>query len=425
MIATARAAFLLSLVAATASAQILETEVWTGALSVRDGQLQISDLTNISKEHPGYDNQPAFFPDGKTLVYSSRATDVDDTGLGVNAVLVDLTTGTARTLPDARGFSPTPTADGRQLMVLRQGGVWLHDLDGKEIRALTDTTEAGYFTPFDDRQWALFMNDKERRIVIYDPKTKTLETMATGATTAPYRIPGQRAVSFAATNVLHRLDLKTRKVETLATIPFPTGGHHVWTSRGTLLIASGQTIYEWSPSSPEVWSPVYRAGHPDLQGITRIALSPRGDRIALVSTPRDETVIRNSRAESNRMIAAHRADFAARLFRTDATVTTAMGKVRTGREAIEKSLAEQFTTRPDVVYVRTPESIEISRSDNAASERGTWTGRWTAPSGPVDLRGNYSAVWRRDLSATGARTWTIQTELFVPLDCTGGGCGER
>ena len=30
-----------------------------------------------------------------------------------------------------------------------------------------------------------------------------------------------------------------------------------------------------------------------------------------------------------------------------------------------------------------------------------------------------------DISATGARTWTIQTELFVPLDCTGAGCGDR
>jgi len=48
-----------------------------------------------------------------------------------------------------------------------------------------------------------------------------------------------------------------------------------------------------------------RIRYPELQGLTRIALSPRGDHIALVSTPRDETIIRDSRAASNQALAAH------------------------------------------------------------------------------------------------------------------------
>jgi hypothetical protein len=314
-------------------------------------------------------------------------------------------------------------------MVLRQGRVWLHDLDGKELRALTDTDTAGYYTPFDDRTWALFMNDKDRRIVVYDPKTKKMDTMATGAMTAPYRIGKDRAASFVAmrgdNRVLHRLDLKTREVQNLATIPFPTGGHHVWTPRGTLLIASQATIYEWNPAKPAEWTPVYRSFHPDLRNITRIALSPKGDRIALVSIPSDEVIIRNTRAESNRWIAAHRADRVACLFQTNGTVTTAAGRHRDGREAIEASIGEQFVTRPDVTYVRTPESIEISKSDPSAFERGTWTGGWTAGAGPVAMRGQYAAVWRRETSGgTGAPVWTLLSEVFVPLECEGA-CGSR
>ncbi|MEA2489750.1 MAG: hypothetical protein QOH21_1542 [Acidobacteriota bacterium] len=417
------------LLAAAAQAQINETEVWVGSLAVRHGELAISDLRNISGNHAGYDNQPAFFPDGNTLLYAKQIDNLDDTGLGVQAQLVDLASGATRALGDAHGFSPTPTTDGKQLMLLRQGRVFLHDLAGKEVKPLTDTNDAGYFTPFDDRTWVLFLNNPERPILIYDTRTGGREGMATHATTAPYRIPNARAVTFVAEEdskrVLRKLDLKTKTVTTLATIPFPSAGQHTWTIRGSVLIASGPTIYEWRPELPNLWQPVYRAEHPDLQGITRIALSPRGDRIALVSTPRDEVVIRNSRAESNRMLAAHRADLASRLFANEATVTAGSGQHYDGRDAIEKSLADRFAKMPGVVYVRTPESIDVSRSDAAASERGAWTARWTTAGGPIEMRGHYSAVWRREISqVTGARSWTIHSEIFVPLDCTGA-CDRR
>lgn len=107
--------------AAAASAQILTTEVWVGDLDFRDGHFAVSNLVNVSNDHPGYDNQPAFFPDGATLVYTTQAGEMEDSGLTVHAVLWK--NGTATPLPDARGFSPTPTADGKQLMILDRKSV--------------------------------------------------------------------------------------------------------------------------------------------------------------------------------------------------------------------------------------------------------------------------------------------------------------
>ncbi|MEO8378698.1 MAG: DUF4440 domain-containing protein [Acidobacteriota bacterium] len=425
------------LFAVTVQAQILTTEVWVGNLDMREG-FAITDLQNVSN-HPGYDNQPAFFPDGKTLVYTSEVTSLAETGLGLHAFLVDLTTGQRTPLPEARGFSPTPTPDGRNLMMLREGRVWLHGLDGKEQRALTDTTTAGYYTRFDDRTHVLFMNEKERRIAIYDARTKALETMAIGANTAPYRVPGEDAVTFVAeepfprpdgegvtrTQFLRRLDVKSRKVTTLATIPFATGGQHVWTSRHTVLMASGAAIYEWSPSHADDWKIVYHATHPDLQGLSRIALSPKGDRIALVSVPRDETVLRESRAVSNAALAVRGAAAVASLFASDGRVTASSGRTFEGPEAIEKSLAEQFAQRPGLVYVRTPRSIQSSVAEGTASEQGTWAGHWTNAAGVVDVTGEYMAVWRRTVGANGISSWAMQSELFVALDCAGAGCASR
>jgi len=425
--------------AATLSAQINDSEVWVGSLDMSGGRFAISNLTNISK-HPGYDNQPSFFPDGR-LVYTSQIALLDETGHAVQAVIHDFASGTSIPVTGALGFSPTPAANG-SLMMLRDGHVVLRDASGKET-ALTETKDAGYFVRFDDRAWVLFMNDKQRRIVSYDATTKALDTIAIGATTAPIRIPGKRAVTFVAvepfpapegdaaktapprTLHLRQLNLDDHRVTTLAAIPFATSGNHVWTSRGTLLMASGHTIYEWNPSHPEDWRKVAELDNPELQGLTRIALSPRGDRIALVSTPRDETIIRDSRAASNEALAAHNAAAFAQILKDDSTVVAASGKVTQGRAARQQEIESRWKAQPDLVFVRTPTSIEISRSDPAASERGTWTAHTTTPAGPADSRGDYSAVWRKTISSAGLPSWTIASELFVTLDCSGPGCASR
>jgi len=428
---------LLILLASAASlhAQINDSEVWAGSLDMSSGRFAVSNLTNISR-HPGYDNQPAFFPDGK-LVFTSQIAVLDETGHAVQAVIHDFTTGSSTPVPGALGFSPTPAADGA-LMLLRDGHVVLHDASGNESQ-MTETKDAGYFTRFDEQTWVLYMNDKQRRIVIYDPKTKALDTMALGSITAPFRIPGKRAVSFVAVEpfpapegnavprhlFLRQLNLDDRHVTTLAPVPFPTSGSHVWTSRGTLLMASGHTIYEWNPAKPDDWRSAAAFNDPELQGLTRIAISPRGERIALVSTPGDETIIRDSRAASNAALAAHNAGAFVQILKDDATVVAASGKVIQGRAAMQQEIESRWKSQPDLVFVRTPASIEVSRSDPAASERGSWTGHATTPSGPADWRGDYLAVWRKTITSAGLPSWTIASEVFISLDCTGAGCATR
>src|SRR5687768_15234316 len=111
-----RALFVALAIALPASAQVLTTEVWLGPLDMRDGRFVVGEMKNISN-HPGYDNQPSFFADGKSVVFSSEAESVAETGLGIQAVRYDLATGKSTKLPKIRGFSPTPTADG--FMTLR------------------------------------------------------------------------------------------------------------------------------------------------------------------------------------------------------------------------------------------------------------------------------------------------------------------
>jgi hypothetical protein len=63
-----------------------------------------------------------------------------------------------------------------------------------------------------------------------------------------------------------------------------------------------------------------------------------------------------------------------------------------------------------VLYVRTPDTIEVSASQTRAAEIGTWVG--TATENGVARRwgGRYAAHW---VLVDG--TWKIRAELFVTL----------
>lgn len=376
-------AALLIAVAPIASAQVLTTEVWLGALDMRGGRFAVSDLRNISN-HPGYDNQPAFAPDGRTLLFSSEFNGLAETGLGIRAVRYDIASGTATPLTKSRGFSPTPTPDGKQFMTLREGTVWLHDANGTPLRRLLpEVKTAGYFTRIDERRWVLFMNEPDRQIAFWNGESLT--RLVKNAITAPYRIPGTNAVSFVTsdgdTRTLMRLDLQDdgrTSERVLATIPFRTGGAHVWTSRGTLLMASGNAIHEWNPNAPDAWPVVHRFDNPDLQGITRIALSPAEDRIALVSTPNDRTVLRES------------------------------------REAANAEFAESVAKHRGNSWVRT--TTELAISGDTATERGTSMRRW----GANVLHGDYTVTWRRTISGNGTPAWSIASETYSFANATTG-----
>lgn len=128
----------------------------------------------------------------------------------------------------------------------------------------------------------------------------------------------------------------------------------------------------------------------------------------------DAAAIRTARAASNRAIAAHDVAGIARHWRADVSIVTSTSAQATGAAANGERMAQQFQRRPDTVYVRTPQRVEVLPAWAVAAESGTWTGRWTEPDGVVEIAGTYLAQWRK---ADGE--WRIQAEVFVPLTCRG------
>ena len=59
----------------------------------------------------------------------------------------------------------------------------------------------------------------------------------------------------------------------------------VWTPDGLVLAARGTTVYQWDPQRGTGWDTVADFTAAGLSNISRLAVSPRGDRLAIVAVP--------------------------------------------------------------------------------------------------------------------------------------------
>lgn len=279
----------LLLAAATAARAQPATDIFLADMAVRDGRLEIGVPINVTARD-GYDNQPWLLPDGTGFLYSSERDGQTD------IFRYDIAAGSAVRVTETpeNEYSPSLPGDGSRMLVVRwptdmsTGDLWWFTPDGRPLEvARGSVSRVGYYTFADEHTLALFINDSIQSFLLSD--TRTGDTTRVGQDlggSGPRTIPGARAVSFlrrAEDDVwwLTRLDLDDRAATPLVRM-LDDVANYVWTQRGTVLAARGGTIYEWSPARD--WHAVANFSDPALQDITRIAISPAGDRIAFVST---------------------------------------------------------------------------------------------------------------------------------------------
>lgn len=132
--------------------------------------------------------------------------------------------------------------------------------------------------------------------------------------------------------------------------------------------------------------------------------------------------IREARLVQNQAIRDQDLDAIAQVLEPDVHVTSGIGIHIVGRDAYRRAYEDDFEVLDDVIYTRMPDEIEVSAVDTGLAERiaaesGTWTGSFVTPRGPAQMRGVYSAMWRKRKGE-----WRINSEIFVSLACSGAGC---
>lgn len=264
------------------------TDIWLADLTLRDGHVALGTPVNVTAR-AGYDNQPAFLPDGSGLLYTRIGTDAQ-----ADVWRYDFATRSARaiiTTPESE-YSPTPIPGG-DISVVRverdsTQRLWRFDADGTNPTLLLERLKpVGYHAWTGERTLALFVLGSPNALVLATAGGERADTVARDIGRSPQSVPGRHAATFvqrvdSTESWLAEVDGETHAVRRLVRLP-PGADFHAWTPGGLVLTSDGVTLYQWDSHAAGPWVPVADLAALGLREVTRLAVSPGGDRLALVA----------------------------------------------------------------------------------------------------------------------------------------------
>jgi hypothetical protein len=269
------------------------TDIFLADLHARGARVTVGVPVNAT-HRTGYDNQPFFTPDGCGFLYTSVS------GGQADIWRYDIVAGRGlplTTTPESE-YSATPLPDGSGFSVVRvevdsTQRLWRFDWDGGHpTLVLPGVKPVGYHAWGDATTVALFVLGQPATLQVADLRTGTATLVARDIGRGVQRVPGRAAISFVQKGAtpdsawaVAELDLATRQIRTLVRT-LPGVDQYSWSPTGVLLMAKGAKLYEWRPGSGADWQEVADFTTQGLANITRLAVSPRGDRLALVAADR-------------------------------------------------------------------------------------------------------------------------------------------
>lgn len=281
----AAAAALTPLVPPPLSGQSPGTDIFIGRLGGEGAAVTVSSVVNVTAR-AGYDNQPGFTPDSRSILYTSQRD--GQTDIYRFEVVEGRTTPVTSTTESE--YSATPMPGGGRFSTIRVEAdstqrLWSFTMTGEDPQLVfPDIAPAGYHAWLDDDTAALFVLGRPATLVIADVGGGS-RTQAHDIGRSLHRIPGRTAVSYlhqdGGVRRIRVLDIATGAARDLAT-PLPGAADYAWTPAGILLMGTGSTLYAFDPMTDSDWREVADLAGAGVSGITRLAVSPDGARIAIV-----------------------------------------------------------------------------------------------------------------------------------------------
>ena len=280
-----------------------DTEIYLAPLKTTSAGIEVGAPINITNS-PGYDNQPFFTPDGGSVLFTSvrgaaGSTQTDIYKYDIAGKRVMQVTST----PESE-YSPTVTPSGA-ISVIRveldgqnTQRLWQFSAEGRDPKVVLENVKpVGYHAWADDHTLALFVLGQPATLQLADTRTGTAKVISSDIGRSIQRIPGKpgRAdISFVQRErdgqtvrlTVKQLNAATGDVTVLVQVPEGSReADTAWTPNGYLLMVHDGVLYGWTRGQT-AWKEVVSLQRLSLSGVTRLAVSPKGDYIALVGSPR-------------------------------------------------------------------------------------------------------------------------------------------
>jgi hypothetical protein len=270
------------------------TDIFLAPLSITsaDGRPVIGKPVNVTNR-PGYDNQPAFTPDSRGMLFTS----IHEDGGGQSDIYrYDLgTKATTRvtSTPESE-YSATIMPGGQRFSVIRverdsTQRLWSFAMDGSDPQLLVPTVKpVGYHAWIDPDNLALFVLGNPNALVHFDVRSGHADTLTRniGRSLAP--TIGGGGFSFTAHDSTGAVKLKTMSwpYQTVSDlVALPRGSEDiVWLARDLVLSSTGSKLVSWKPGTTD-WQDAIDLAPSGLSRISRLAVSQDGKWLAIVAVP--------------------------------------------------------------------------------------------------------------------------------------------
>jgi WD40 repeat protein len=281
-----------SLIASSAHAQAPNTDIFLARLRrVRDS-IVVGPARNLTNR-AGYDNQPSFTPDSRTILYTVVGSDrqADIWRYDIAAKRTSRVTNT----PESE-YSATVMPGGRRISVIRverdsTQRLWSFAMDGSDPQILLATLKpVGYHAWLGPAKLATFVLGTPATLHVFDSDGSNDQIRARDIGRALLRVPGKEAFSYTHRDSARALWIMTQPIvgeSEVAIVKAPTDNeYHAWTPDGVLLTVTQGKLVRWNRAidASSGWLPVadLSAG---VKNISRLAVSPDGKWLAFVAEP--------------------------------------------------------------------------------------------------------------------------------------------
>ena len=269
------------------------TEIYLFDLSEQGDQITISNPINISN-NPGYDNQPSFTEDGMGILFSSfRDGQADISKYFLNENYRVWLTNT----PESE-FSPVSVPGKKKYFTCVRLNedetqyLYKYAFKKKMPELLIPDLKVGYYLWFDPKTVISFVIGDIETLQVSSFKFKIRYPIQSNIGRSLHKIPNSAGLG---SNLISFISLDHESPEIYSIDPLKSTAKYItdalpgsqdvtWTSKGTMLMGKGNTIYKFHPGIDKEWQAIIIEGDFNIDGMSRMVISPDGSKLAVVAS---------------------------------------------------------------------------------------------------------------------------------------------
>ncbi len=280
--------FLMLLLSSFAIAQG-NSEVFICNIDFDESEIEILNLANISND-PGYDNQPSFASDNHVLFAGNNKGQTDFYRYQINRGSKTLLGG----LKSGGEYSPQVIPGQKEIAAVRLDTTGLqrlyrYDIENKTNTTIIDDLVVAYYIFYDANTIAgCYIEEDNLNLFVFKIDENKSYTLLKNVGRSFNKVPGQNSISYSVTNEagnqdIYLLDMVT--YESFFVTQMPIGVQdHAWLDESRIIIGSKSSLFMYDTFGEENWRKMADLSEAGIKNITRIAVSPNGEGLALAAS---------------------------------------------------------------------------------------------------------------------------------------------